>query len=189
MIRVILDKLREVSGPMKQTRLVVADLAEEMLDLAEHYIKQRLGSRDLFGFGKPCCSETGQEETKAEPEQKRSVAQVEPEKKKPVRDLEVAPELETALDNAANQKKQEFKVLAILWDAQKREMGPMSAKAISRHGEDLGLAIRHENVRKVIRTKLSKYVETRTERTGNTTIYRYMIGADGSEYFASKYLD
>ena len=38
MLRFLLEKFREAPGPLKQPRLIVADLAEEVLDLAEHYL-------------------------------------------------------------------------------------------------------------------------------------------------------
>ena len=38
MLRFVLEKLRESPGPLKQARIIASDLAEEVLDVAEHYI-------------------------------------------------------------------------------------------------------------------------------------------------------
>jgi hypothetical protein len=96
--------------------------------------------------------------------------------------------LEAALDNTQNKKKQEFKILAILWDADQRQMGKLTAKSVSDHGEKLGVSIRHENVRKVIRMRLDKHVEIHTEQVGNGNIYKYKLSPLGTDYFENRYL-
>ncbi|MCK9462141.1 MAG: hypothetical protein M0R80_21150, partial [Proteobacteria bacterium] len=102
--------------------------------------------------------------------------------------LEVDPRLARAMSAAANSRKQDFKVLAILWDAYGRGLVPLSAKAVSDHGVQIGLAIRHENVRKVIRMRLEKYVDYHNEGAGTATIYRYALNATGRDHFAATYL-
>jgi hypothetical protein len=104
------------------------------------------------------------------------------------RTLEVDPRLARAMADAANVRKQDFKVLAILWDAHGRGLVPLSAKAVSDHGVQIGLAIRHENVRKMIRMRLEKYVDYHNEGAGSATIYRYALNAVGREYFDETYL-
>lgn len=81
-----------------------------------------------------------------------------------------------------------FKVLAVLMDASQRGKGPLTAKEVSDHGEKLGIAIRHENVRKVIRMRLDKQVEIRSEQVGNRSIYKYRISPAGIDFFTEKYM-
>ncbi len=197
MLKFLLSKFKEVPGPLKQTRLVVGDLAEEVLDLVEHYLKHGSDGRgaspqwnaeDPSMAKPPAASQSASESSaKAQAASSKTEAKTAP-KPAPVRTLEVSERLGTALDNKKNQKKQEFKILAILWDANDRNLGTLSAKGVSDRGVLLGLAIRHENVRKVIRMRLGQYVETLTEQIGNNRIYRYKISESGSSYFESKYL-
>ena len=51
----------------------------------------------------------------------------------------------------------------------------------------MGLSIRHENVRKVIRMRLDKYVDVHAEGVGSGTVYRYRISSDGITYFTTNY--
>ncbi len=200
MLRFLLDKFRDAPGPLKQTRLIASDLAEEILDLAEYYISRRKSTCDSnaapTGHAPPCSgADAPSTETQGsidrETNPPKAPANGRAKEKKdpgPPRTLDVPEKLATALDIPQNKKKQEFKVLAILWDARQRELGTLSAKAVSEHGAKLGLAIRHENVRKVIRMRLDKQVETRTEQVGSGSIYRYQISPAGTTYFESKYL-
>ncbi len=195
MLKFLFDKLRQAPGPLKQTRLIVADLAEEVYDLAEYYVKHRLHTdsaspptgRTSSGGNTPPhpMYHTAGPAGNRPPESPPAYA--------PHRDgredvLELDARLAAAIGNPSNHKKQEFKVLAILWDAAARNIGTLSGKAISEHGKKLGLSIRHENVRKVIRMRLGKYVTTRREPEGNHTIFRYTISAAGSTYFQTTYL-
>lgn len=87
-----------------------------------------------------------------------------------------------------NIRKQAFKVLAILWDADQKNLGPLSAKALSLHGENIKLPIRHENVRKVIRMRLERYVHIHPQEMGNGTVYRYNLSKEGRAHFETTYL-
>ena len=231
MIRFMIDQVRQIPGPLKRTRLIAADLAEEILDLAEHYLERRRDpnarERDLAPDGEaappkapasdaapatepdagdarePADGEGGEEAPGGDPPppaDEAPAAKVEDggeaataedgdeaatAEDGPLSDVDER--LAAAIDVPANPRKQEFKVLAILWDARGRERGPMSAKSISQHGKRLGLDIRHENVRKVIRTRLEKHVDIQTEGVGRGTIYRYEIADAGAAYFEEKY--
>jgi hypothetical protein len=187
MIRFLIDKFRQAPGPLKQVRLITADLAEEVVDLAEHYIRGRSDFAEPFDDSFDSKPEEVEPPAppKPEPKSKRTAGDAAPEEVTEI--LEVEKRLGEAIETPGNKRKQEFKVLAILWDARERKMGPLSAKAISQHGEKIGLKIRHENVRKVIRMRLEKYIEVHTEGVGNGTIYRYEIDAPGIEYFEATY--
>jgi hypothetical protein len=192
MLKFFLDKFRQSPGPLKQTRLVIGDVLEEVIDLAEHYIREKRH--------KPSCdAESVRSEEATEPPLKTAKKLSRPNtagaKKKSTRtvkahprQLEVPPQLAAALDVPANQKKQEFKVLAILWDAHLRGINDLSAKTLSEHGTKLGLTIRHENVRKVIRMQLSAYVKSVQNRKAGTSIYYYQISPEGISHFEKKYL-
>ncbi len=186
MIKFLLEKFRQAPGPMKQPRLIVADLAEEAIDLLTVYLKRE---QDAGGTGHhvetayPAPSSPSKGDSDATTEK----AGTDPGKTES--GLELDPRLATAVEATGNKRKQEFKVLAILWDAKERDIAPMSAKAISQHGIEMGLSIRHENVRKVIRMRLDKYVDVHAEGVGSGTVYRYRISSDGIKYFTTSYFN
>lgn len=196
MLRYLVDRFKQATGPLKQARLIAGDLAEEVLDLSDYYIN-RLRNR---GHGaqsenhlRYADGESGKKSTPAS--EKNPVKKAAPsnatshlKRNDLSRQLEVSKELEQALDILQYRKKQEFKVLAILFDAYERKTGRLSAKEVSEHGGKLGLSIRHENVRKVIRTRLDKKVDAQTVRVGSGSIYKYLISQTGIGYFKSKYL-
>ncbi|MCP4675425.1 MAG: hypothetical protein GY854_07960 [Deltaproteobacteria bacterium] len=200
MLKFLLDKFKHAPGPLKQPRLVAGDIIEEIIDLAEYYIK-RSGhiEPDQSWTPSPEAEQPDTSQTDAsatsDADSKKTVSTATTRKTKanqpprPTRTLEVPKALEAALEIPANHKKQEFKVLAILWDALERELGLLSSKEVSQHGVKLGMSIRHENVRKVIRMRLDKQVEIRTEQAGSGSIYRYRISPAGIDYFVSKYLN
>lgn len=192
MLKFFLDKFRQSPGPLKQTRLVVGDVIEELLDLAEHYIKGKKLNPSCESEPSQSC-ETGNSPLKTAKKMSRQTPGGARKKstraaKSHPRELDVPQKLADALDVPTNQKKQEFKVLAILWDAHLRGISDLSAKALSEHGTKLGLTIRHENVRKVIRMQLSAYVKSEQNRKAGTSIYYYQITPEGISHFEDKYL-
>jgi hypothetical protein len=199
MLRFVLEKLRESPGPLKQVRVIASDLAEEVLDVAEHYIDRALRRARVDN------DEDRPQERKEEPrgpsgvplEKSRTPSEsgVSPSRTQkqrgrpgPSRTLTVPDELAAALDAESNRRKQEFKVLAILWDANHRGLGDLSAKEISEHGLQLGVLIRHENVRKIIKMRLENYVYTVHDQNNGKSVYHYRITAPGEWYFKDKYL-
>jgi hypothetical protein len=205
MLRFLLDKFKESPGPFKDFRLIVADIAEELVDLALYYANQLVRHKPTAPASAPAekpsvtpNTDSPNQPTKQKaapksdkPKKKRTTQAKKgvPPKNEPARSVDVPPILASALDKAANRKKQEFKVLAILWDAQNRNLNAMSAKEISGHGKLLGLLIRHENVRKVIRTRLEKYIDIITRENSSGSVYYYAIAESGMAYFESKYLN
>jgi hypothetical protein len=207
MIKFIIDKIRDNDGPLKSARLVVGDIVEEAVDIASHYIKKIRGRSDSisappFAEEVPSTndspSKTYAPNTKnasfqknksaGRPKKSGAAKKSKSSDKKLKRTVDVPPELATALDKPANQRKQEFKVLAILWDAQNRNQSGMSAKDLSEHGIKLGLSIRHENIRKVIKMRLSAYVEILQEVNSRSSIYHYRLNDAGDQYFRDNYL-
>jgi hypothetical protein len=185
MLRFFLDKFRESPGPLKQARVIAGDLAEEVLDIAEHYIQRLSHSEESSENASSLNANAAAAPSPADPAPASVKKTVKPALE---RTLDVSGELAGALDAPSNQKKQEFKVLAILWDAKHRNLGDLSAKQLSEHGEKLGLAIRHENVRKIIRMRLENYVDTLQDSADGTSIYHYHITPAGEQYFKDKYL-
>lgn len=245
MFRFLIQKIKETPGPLKQTRIVLGDLTEEILDLAEYYWKQRRERDDEHGCSSwqvpPCCEDAGKEgeaepktpksdpepplqvsqeaavvqnappkpQAKAEGQAKpapapKKVAPPKPQPTKPraqkvrpsqpieshsdVSPLEPMPRLAQAMTDPENLKKQDFKVLGILWDLEQRGMLGMNAHDLSAHGDRIGLVIRHENIRKVIRLRLSDYVETIRFSEDGTSLYRYELTKAGVQYFAKTFL-
>ena len=209
MIKFFLDKFRETPGPLKQSRLVVGDVIEELLDLAGHYLRRKRHGEDdpveaVSAAAPTVAPVQAPPVPKTEPKPRAKIAAASKKKvsakstaapkrpprtpEAPPRTLDVSQELARALEQPTNQKKQEFKVLAILWDANQRGFDALSAKALSDHGIKLGLVIRHENVRKVIRMQLSGYVESVQNRIEGSSIYHYRITPKGVAQFEEKYL-
>ena len=192
MIKFIIEKFRTAPGPLKQPRLILADLAEEVFDTAVEYAGKRQqggGSAAEGGWDAPRPPAEGGPDGAPKGAPAAPVEEAPPaEPIAPKRTLEVDPALEVALNDGANVRKQDFKVLAILWDASQRGLVPLSAKGVADYGEQMGLAIRHENVRKVIRMRLEKYVDYHNEGAGSGTIYRYALNAVGRDHFDDIYL-
>ncbi len=196
MVRFLLDKFKKSTGPLKDTRQAVGDVFEELLDIADHYIK-RFRKQDSVSSEEIPLSESSAppfSETDKPAESPNVASAAKSPKRKasegsePKRTLEIPHALAAAVDTASNRKKQEFKVLAILWDANNRGMGNLSAKQLSDHGSKLGLEIRHENIRKVIRMRLENYVDIHQDRRQGHTLYNYKITQKGAAFFHDKYL-
>ena len=200
MIRFLLDQFRNMPGPLSKPRTLVADLAEEVLDIAEHFIKKD----DAGSVPSGCCDSTSPSHASTSPSTGASAPSQAPssapasgdnaetdsqsgETAAPSSDIDAR--LAAAIAVPGNVRKQEFKVLAILWDARNKKIGALSAKAISKRGDEvLKLQIRHENVRKVIRMRLENYVKVHAQGVGNGTVYNYELAEAGAEYFVSTYL-
>lgn len=205
MLRFLLDKFKDSPGPFKDFRLIVGDIAEELMDLTLYYANQLIHRKPQPPVSAPAEKPSVTQDThrpsqptkqkaapKSDKPKKKRIVQNKkraPEKSEPVRSIDVPPILASALDKPANRKKQEFKVLAILWDVQSRKLHAMSAKEISEHGKLLGLVIRHENVRKVIRMRLEKYIDIITRENSSGSVYYYALAESGMDYFETRYLD
>ena len=198
MVRFFLNKLKESSGPLKATRQLVADVLEELLDIVDYYLRETTNNTTYPADASKAAQHSRCEEVPIPgildiSEDKSSPSDESMRKKQArrtdlKRTIDVPQDLASALEIASNRKKQEFKVLAILFDADNRGLGNLSAKQLSEHGERLGLAIRHENVRKVIRMRLENYVDIMQNRQQGSPIYNYKITEDGIAYFREKYL-
>jgi hypothetical protein len=193
MLKFFLDKMRDRHGPLKQFRLIVGDIVEELLDIASHYIHRPPDEKDTSlhsGVVEVPHFDTQNEEgaqpiSKSNQSSKRKKTHIE---ETSLRRLDTFPELTAALDSPANRKKQEFKVLAILWEANRRGLGELSAMDVADHGNKIGLVIRHENIRKVIRMQLTGYVDPIQNRKKGISIQQYRITPKGITYFEQKYL-
>lgn len=197
MIRFLIDQFRNAPGPLKKPRILAADLAEEILDLAEHFLKRGdsgntvsnpFGSASASSASPSPTAQTAASSTAAASSVVSSAAE-KPAVSEPKASATLDPRLRGAIGVPTNIRKQEFKVLAILWDAWQKKVGALSAKAISKRGEDeLNVLIRHENVRKVIRMRLENYVKVHAQGVGNGTVYNYELSEAGAEYFETTYL-
>jgi hypothetical protein len=161
----------------------MGDIAEELVEMAETYIAAAQVTED----GETADPVAGDPPAPMTPPGATTSAPS-PEENAGSRTLAVDDDFGQALNHPKNKKKQEFKILAILLDAKNRELKPLSAKETSEHGKKLGLTIRHENVRKVIRMRLDEYVEIMIEDRGNGSIYKYRLSDAGKKYFLSKFM-
>ena len=115
MIKFLLEKFRQAPGPMKQPRLIAADLAEEAIDLLTVYLKKEQTPESGYPTShssSKCGSDEAMARPKADPD-------------KPESSLVLDPRMAMAMEETGNKRKQEFKVLAILWDAMERNSAPM----------------------------------------------------------------
>ena len=78
--------------------------------------------------------------------------------------------------------------MAIFWTAHRQSPKPLTAKKAAKLGSDLGLVIRHENIRKVVRTRLTEKIETSTVPDSQPPTFQYAINEAGVEFFESEYL-
>ena len=127
-----------------------------------------------------------------EPEPVKEKAEPAPAEEKaepaaPDADLEEA--FAEAITRAGWVRRQDFKVLAIFWQARRRDLGPITAKAASALGGELDLVIRHENVRKVVRTRLKDRIETSTVPDSQPPTFQYEINDAGATFFEQEYLN
>jgi hypothetical protein len=85
-------------------------------------------------------------------------------------------------------RRQDFKVLAIFWEANRQELEALTAKKASKLGSDIGLTIRHENIRKVVRTRLTDKIETSTVPDSQPPTFQYKMTNAGKTFFEKEYL-
>ncbi len=186
MIRFFLDRIREASGPLKQLRLLACDILEEFIDTAEHYSKLHL---------KKCKDQNTDQEVSMHTQQTQDTSRLSKTKDFCVDCLNFSSQnVSLTFDEAilvpANKKKQEFKALAILWDVHHKGKGALSANDLTNYGLSIGLSIRHENLRKVIRMQLSDYVNRIVnDKSGVGISSLYEINNKGIAYFEKKYLN
>ena len=136
--------------------------------------------------------ETKAKETKAEAEETKAeeaeAPETEPEKGEERADQDWDQAYAAAVEVSRWVRRQDFKVLAIFWKARERSMGPITAKDAAVLGDDIGLSIRHENIRKVIRTRLEESIETTTVPDSQPPTYQYEMTDDGASFFVDEYL-
>ncbi|MCK9522590.1 MAG: hypothetical protein M0R76_06010 [Proteobacteria bacterium] len=229
MIRFVLNQIRQAPGPLKGTRSLLVDLAEEVIDLTWELLRPPPPSPTPTSAPPEATADpletpvaasppptsppvddtaraaaTPAPQPAAAPKPKVASPPAKPSKttktslplpssddeKKIIKSAskKCDPRLKEAMGRNGNIRKQAFKVLAILWDADQKNLGPLSAKALSLHGENIKLPIRHENVRKVIRMRLERYVHIHPQEMGNGTVYRYNLSKEGHAHFETTYL-
>jgi hypothetical protein len=204
MIRFLIDQFRQAPGPLKQTRLLIADLSEEVLDLAKAYLKNNTSDEAspystepdaeseaapaIHSVSTPAAQTDNNTEQKTEP---APAQKTEPpaEATKNSDDKALKEQLKKALADPKNQRKQPFKIMAVLFDAQNSNAGPLLGKEVSEYGaEHLNIKISPENVRKVIRLKLGDYVSIKKHGNCVHAAYKYQLTDTGAKYFISTYL-
>ncbi len=205
MLRIMTSFIRNAPGPLKGARALTADLLEGLADVisppkdidlpppSESYAPPEPVSSDEpseAGSEPAEVAEPAVEEKDTEAVEPEATAEEAPEE--PEEDAEDGLDLQAAFDNALEKpgwvRRQDFKVLAIYWQARQQEKGPLTAKKASALGAELGLTIRHENIRKVIRTRLDDKIETSTVEGSQPPTFQYEILDEGVEFFEQEYL-
>ena len=201
MLRIMTSFLRNAPGPLKGARALTADLLEGLADVvsppkdvdlpppSEPYAppERVVHDKPSEAGSEPPSAEEPTEEAKApEAPVDEPVAETTADAPEPNADLQAA--FDKALEKPAWVRKQDFKVLAIYWQAQQQQKGPLTAKKASTLGGELGLTIRHENIRKVIRTRLDDKIESSTVEGSQPPTFQYEILDVGAQFFEQEYL-
>lgn len=100
------------------------------------------------------------------------------------------------LNNAFNEaikepqllKNQKFKVLAILWKAEREGKTKLTAKEISKLGEELKISMLPTNIRKVIREQLGEYINVEKVGSGKNIKLLISINDKGRTLFEQEFL-
>jgi len=197
MIKFILDKVRTAPGPMSELRGLAADLAEaavatvagkvpESLDPLGILSEFRQEEEDYASYYSGETYESGDSyayEESAEPADSGTENVAAAADGVDYRDL-----FDKAVKDKKLASKQEFKVLAILWDAADECAEGLTARELAERSEKLKLKMRPENIRKVLRSRLSDYSDAHEEtRSGKKTLV-FSLNEKGYEYFREKYL-
>lgn len=188
MLRILTSLIRNAPGPFKGARALAADLVEGLVDVVSP-------PPEVVPPPPPPPA------APVEPEPSRQAAGAPPPapvpQPKPAetpkadatpKGKDVGKAFKKAIGRADWVRRQDFKVLAIFWEARRRGMGRLTAKKAASLGSELGLVIRHENVRKVVRTRLADSIETTTVPDSQPPTFEYELTADGAARFEQEYL-
>jgi len=85
------------------------------------------------------------------------------------------------------QRDQLYKVLRVLYDESKGEGRSLTAKEIADAATAMGLPILPNNVRKVLRTRANRYVDTRLRENESGKVTEYRLTAKGRSWFLKNY--
>ncbi len=191
MIRFLIDQFRQAPGPFKSSRLLIADLSEEIIDLAKQYLNddeqniEFIPEEQVTNITSITDTDTDKKIETKDPDKKNKKKTV---SKTRTRNKQSAA-FKKAIRDPKNQRKQQFKTLAILFETYNNNQEALSGKELSKFGEKyLQLKISPENIRKVIRFKLSEYVDIETVGKGTHTAFKYKLTDNGINFFTSTYL-
>jgi hypothetical protein len=198
MLRVLTSLIRNVPGPFKGPRALTADFLEGLIDVISPPVDAEQTP--------PPSSPAPVIEKRPEPARAAEIAAVPAKPAAPAPAPEVkkeraaspgngarlagdrAKQLKEALTRSDWLRSQDFKVLAIFYEASRRDLGPITAKGAAKLGEEIGLTIRHENVRKVVRTRLTEWIETTMVVDSQPPTFQYCMSEKGASYFETEYL-
>jgi hypothetical protein len=200
MIRVLTSLIRNAPGPFKGPRALTADFLEGLIDVVSPPVDAEPAPPP-----KPVAVEKRPEPARvsaSDAAPQKPAALQKPAAPQPVagsaparkggdgvhRAGDRAAKLREALTRADWLRSQDFKVLAIFFEAHHREMGAITAKGAAKLGAEIGLTIRHENIRKVVRTRLTEWVDTTMVVDSQPPTFQYEINETGVEHFESEYL-
>lgn len=192
MLRIMTSLLRNAPGPLKGPRALAADLLEGLADvISPPRDVEQPPPAPPYSPPEPRPAPVERVETAAVSEPapaKRVETEVRAAKGETRPAADLAGAFAKVLENPKLTKRQDVKVLAIFWQAWQRKMGPITAKAASALGDEVGLTIRHENIRKVIRTRLKDKVNTSTVEGSQPPTFEYEMLGEGAAFFEREYL-
>lgn len=196
MLRVLTSLIRNVPGPFKGPRALTADFLEGLIDVISPPV-------DAEQAPPPSPAPASEKRAEPAPATDGATAPARPspapaphiEEERPAISWDGAPpagdharRFKDALTRADWLRSQDFKVLAIFYEANRRGLGPITAKGAAKLGEEIGVTIRHENVRKVVRTRLTEWIDTTMVADSQPPTFQYGMSENGVSHFETEYL-
>lgn len=199
MLRVLTSLIRNAPGPFRGARALTADFIDGLVDVvsppvdAEQPVPPPGVRADEEGYTsqikdreeRSSSRESGKAAGDGDAKEAKSPAAA-ADSGSPKGDLEAA--LKKSIGRKDWVRRQDFKVLAIFWEADRRGLEALTAKKASKLGSEIGVTIRHENIRKVIRTRLTEKIETTTVPDSQPPTFQYEMTSIGKTFFEKEYL-
>ena len=184
MLRIVTSLIRNAPGPFRGARALAADLVEGLLDVVSPPPEMPPPPPPA----KPAGAEQSPEPVAASTPKRKPEPAPPPSEAKTAPGRDPTATFAKAMTRPDWVRRQDFKVLAIFWEARRRREGPITAKRAARLGEELGLTIRHENVRKVVRTRLTEQVRTETVPNSQPPTFEFELTDEGKRFFEKEFL-
>lgn len=193
MLRVLTSVIRNAPGPFRGARALTADFIDGLIDVisppvdAEQPAPPPSSSAHDGGFDTAAKSREDRSSSTASGDSKEVKPSVTSSDSGQSNDnLEAA--FKKSIGRTDWVRRQDFKVMAIFWEANRRGLDALTAKKAAKLGIEVGLTIRHENIRKVVRTRLNEKIETTTVPDSQPPTFQYEITSQGKTFFEKEYL-
>ena len=194
MLRIVTSLIRNAPGPLRGPRALAADLVEGLIDIVSPppEVVPPPPPPPRPAEVSPQAPPAPAPAAAAKPEPKKAAAAEKPAEE-PQKEVKGASEdllgdFKTSTSRPDLVRRQDFKVLAIFWESRRRGNGPLTAKKAAALGGELEMTIRHENVRKVVRTRLTDQIQTSTVANSQPPTFEYELTDDGAAFFETEFL-